>query len=98
VNQLRLVHVATGEELHLSDGSFLLRISLDEHGTVLRCLVRHLASGREGYLQGGGNLRAFVKAYLLSSGGTAPAPGQTAPTPEESQEATGDTSGEDTST
>ncbi|MFL5626853.1 MAG: hypothetical protein ACJ788_14815 [Ktedonobacteraceae bacterium] len=71
LSQLRVVHVASGEEVHLSDGSFLLRISLAQDGTVIRCFVRHLTSGREAYLQGGANLRTFINACLLNDGGQA---------------------------
>ena len=69
---LRAVDVATGEELHLSGGSFLLRISIDAKASVTRCYIRHIASGREGYIQGGPNLRAFVKACLLKSDESTP--------------------------
>jgi hypothetical protein len=62
---LQVVRVDTNEEVRLSDSSFLLRISLGERGTVLRCFIRHLVSGREAYMQGGSGLRAFVKACLL---------------------------------
>ncbi len=65
---LQVVRVDTGEEVRLSDTSFLLRISLGERGSVLRCFIRHLASGREAYVQGGLGLRAFVKACLLKDG------------------------------
>jgi hypothetical protein len=65
LNQLRLVEVATNKEIHLSDGSFLLRILPVEDGTIVRCYVRHLTSGQEAYLQGGVNLRAFVNDCLL---------------------------------
>lgn len=68
LNQLRLMEVATNKEVQLSDGSFLLRILPMENGTLVRCHVRHLASGREAYLQGGANLRAFVNDCLLSNG------------------------------
>lgn len=65
--QLRMVGSDTAEEIHLKDGAFLLRIWKDEHDTAYRCLLRHLASGHEAYLQGGPNLRAFVRACLVSS-------------------------------
>jgi hypothetical protein len=70
--QLKVVQVNTSEEIHLSDGSFLLRISRDEHTLVERCLIRHLSTGREAYVQGGPNLRSFVKSCLLNSGGPEP--------------------------
>jgi len=66
--QLRVVSVATGEEVHLKDASFLLRISIDAKSSVTRCYIRHIASGRESYVQGGPKLRAFVKDCLLSGG------------------------------
>jgi hypothetical protein len=63
--QLRLVHVDTAEEVRLKEGSFLLRISRDKGSSVERCLIRHIASGREAYVQSGRRLRAFVEACLL---------------------------------
>jgi len=71
--QLRVVSVATGEAVHLNSGSFLLRISIDAKVLVTRCFIRHIASGREAYVQGGPNLRAFVKTCLLNSGESTPA-------------------------
>lgn len=62
---LRAVYTDTQEEVPLRTGTFLLRISLDEEAPVQRCSIRHIASGREAYMQGGPNLRAFVKACLL---------------------------------
>ena len=70
---LRVVNVATGEELHLNEASFLLRISIDAKASVTRCYIRHMTSGREAYVQGGQKLRAFVKACLLNSGESTPA-------------------------
>jgi hypothetical protein len=71
--RLRAVNVATGEELHLNAASFLLRISTVAKAPVTRCYIRHMASGREAYVQGGKKLRAFVKACLLNSGECTPA-------------------------
>jgi len=70
--QLRLVRVDTGEEVRISQGTFLLRISADEKASVWRCLIHHIASGREAYVQGGPNLHAFVKACLLNGGESKP--------------------------
>ena len=67
---VRALYADTAEEVRLRDGSFLLRITVDEDASVQRCHIRHLASGREAYLQGGPNLRAFVKDCLLESGGS----------------------------
>jgi hypothetical protein len=66
--QLRIVRTDTVEEVRLSDSTFLLRISTDENAPVQRCLLRHIASGREAYVQGGPGLRTFVKDCLLRSG------------------------------
>src|SRR5712692_4063856 len=63
--RLQIVDVETGEEVRLSDSTFLLRISPGERGLVMRCFIRHLASGREAYVKGGSKLRDFVKACLL---------------------------------
>jgi hypothetical protein len=65
--RLRVVGVATGGEVLLNGGSFLLRISIDAKSSVTRCYIRHIGSGREAYVQGGPNLRAFVKTCLLGS-------------------------------
>jgi hypothetical protein len=65
--QLRVVNVATGEEVHLNNGSFLLRISIDAIASVTRCHIRHITSGRDAYVQGGPKLRAFVKDCLLNT-------------------------------
>ncbi len=75
--QLKVVRVDTSEEVRLTDGSFLLRISRDGETSVERCLIRHISSGREAYIQSGPNLRAFVKACLLNNDESAPdAPGE----------------------
>ncbi len=78
--QLRLVRVDTSEDVPLSDGSFLLRISLKKDSSVLRCYIRHIASGREAYIQGGQKLRTFIKTCLLRGGdqepGTPEVPGR----------------------
>ena len=64
--QLQVVRVDTAKNVRLGDGSFLLRISLDETAPLGRCFIRHLASGREAYVQGGPNLQAFIKDCLLN--------------------------------
>ena len=65
--QLRVVRVDTGKGVNFSESSFLLRISLEENGTVLRCLIRHLTSGREAYIQSGQAMQAFIKDCLLKN-------------------------------
>lgn len=64
--QLRLVRVDTREEVLLKDSSFLVRITIDEHTSVVRCHIRHTTSGREAYVQGGPKLRMFIKDCLLA--------------------------------
>lgn len=63
--QLRIVRADTGEEVHLTDGSLLLRISVQPGISRSRCLIRHMQSGREVYLQSGQHLRDFVLNYLV---------------------------------
>ena len=66
--QLQVVRTDTAEEVRLGDASFLLRFSVDEATPVERCFIRHLASGREAFVQGGPSLHAFIKDCLLKSG------------------------------
>lgn len=67
--QVRITRIDTAEDVRLRDGSFLLHITTDEKSSVQRCLIRHLASGREVYVQSGLKLRAFIKACLLINDG-----------------------------
>ena len=69
---LRVVSAAGGEEVHLKEATFLLRISIDAKASVTRCYIRHMTSGREAYVQGGKKLPAFVKDSLLRSGESEP--------------------------
>ena len=62
---IQAVRVDTGEEVYLNESCFLLRITTDANAPVTRCLVRHLASGSEAYLQGGPSLQTFIQNYLL---------------------------------
>jgi hypothetical protein len=64
--RLRLVCVDTGEEVQLKESSFLLRISIDARTSVVRCFLRHTASGKEAYMQGGPKLRRFIEDCLLT--------------------------------
>ena len=63
--QLRVVRADTGEDVHLTDGSLLLRVSSQPGTLTTRCLIRHMKSGREVYLQSGQHLQNFVQDYLL---------------------------------
>ena len=64
--QLRIVHVDANEVMHIRDGKFLLRISVDTGASLVRCMIRHTTTGREAHIQGGLNLSAFVKDCLLA--------------------------------
>jgi len=63
--KLRVVNVDTGEAVHLKNGNFLLRITIERDASLLRCLIRHLTSGREAYVQSGNSLKAFIQECLL---------------------------------
>lgn len=67
IAHLRIIRTDTAAEVRLGDGAFLLRIAKDEQGQVERCFIRHIVSGSEAYIQGGPNLRSFVKTCLLNS-------------------------------
>jgi len=64
--QLQIVRADTGEEIHLSDGSLLLRVSTNPDTPVVRCFIRHMGSGREVYFQSGKRVRDFVVDCLLN--------------------------------
>ena len=66
--RLQVVDVDTAKEMQLRDCSFLLRFSVDEGASVERCLIRHLNSGRQAYVQSGKGLQAFIKSCLLDDG------------------------------
>jgi hypothetical protein len=65
---LQVVRTDTAQEVLLGNSTFLLRIPVDGMGTVERCYIRHIASGREAYVQGGPGLRDFIKTCLLNGG------------------------------
>ena len=64
--RLDLTRAGTGEAVSLKEGSFLLRIFNDEATATQRCLIRHLNSGRETFVQSGPNLQAFIEECLLA--------------------------------
>ncbi len=68
--RLEVVQVEDAKEVRLRDGSFLVRIVVDDTTNVQRCFIRHIATGREAYVQGGPNLRAFIQACLLNDSAT----------------------------
>ena len=65
---LQVVRTDTAQEVHLGISTFLVRIVVDGSVTAERCSIRHIASGREVYVQGGPGLRNFIETCLLNSG------------------------------
>jgi len=66
--QIQVQRADTSDKIYLEDSSYLLRISLDEGTLIGRCFIRHLASGREAYVQGGPHLHTFIKDCILKNG------------------------------
>ncbi|MGZ3616699.1 MAG: hypothetical protein ACXVAV_06810 [Ktedonobacteraceae bacterium] len=66
--RLQVVRTDTAEEVRLDNSSFLVRISTDEIAMVERCLIRHIASGCEVYVQSSPGLQNFIKSCLLTDG------------------------------
>jgi hypothetical protein len=64
--RLQVVRTDTAEEVRLDNSSFLVRISADETTMVERCLIRHIASGREVYVQSSPGLQTFIKSCILT--------------------------------
>jgi hypothetical protein len=63
---LQVVRTDTSAEVFLGNSTFLLR--MQEIGRVERCYIRHIASGRDAYVQGGPGLRNFITTCLLNGG------------------------------
>ena len=54
--------------LDLGGSLFLIRLSADTGKAVERCLIRHIASGREVYVQSGAGLSRFIRECLQPDG------------------------------
>jgi hypothetical protein len=65
---LQIVRTDTAQEVHLANSTFLVRISVNGSTIIERCSIRHIASGREVYIQGGPGLSDFIQTCLLNSG------------------------------
>jgi hypothetical protein len=65
--QLRIMRIDRLEEVHLRTSSFLVRVAVDPRRRMERCTIRHVASGREAYVQGGPGLSAFVQTCLFEN-------------------------------
>lgn len=87
ITRLQVINVDTTQEVLLSGGSFLLRFWAEETTTVAleRCLIRHLSSGREAYVQSGPGLIAFLEECLLNRRDVDP---MTSDDPEDKQDTT----------
>lgn len=68
--ELHVTRVDTKKDVRLLDSKFLLHVFVDEDASVVRCQVRHLASGREVHLQSSLLLHTFVQNCLLDEGNT----------------------------
>jgi len=64
--QIQVIRVDIGEAVTLKDGYFLLRITISEKG-IVRCLIRHLASGREVHVQSGKHFVTFIQDCLIEN-------------------------------
>jgi hypothetical protein len=62
---LRIDGPSEPHEVRLRDADFLVRIVVEQGRVIERCSIRHLASSREAYVQGGSGLRAFINECLL---------------------------------
>ena len=70
ITRLQIRRTDTAEEVRLHNNSFLLYFTVEENTHFKRCRIRHIASGKEAFVQIGPNLYAFIKSYLLDNGGT----------------------------
>jgi len=72
--QVILVRVDSSADVRFNEVSFLVRVSIDEGRAVERCSIRHIASGREAFVQGGAGLSTFVRECLLERPGSSAEP------------------------
>ncbi len=70
--RVQVLRVDRAGAVRLVNASFLVRLTFDPGGGIVRCRLRHIASGREAYVQGGPGLRAFVADCLLGAAGGMP--------------------------
>jgi len=54
--------------IDLESSLFLIRLSTDTSKAVERCMIRHIASGREVYVQSGTGLSRFIRECLQPDG------------------------------
>jgi hypothetical protein len=59
------VHCTRGDqEICFPDATFVVRTWIENDGQVVRCLIRHIQSGREVQFQSGQRALEFVRAWL----------------------------------
>jgi hypothetical protein len=63
---VRVVRIETEQTVPIATNSYLLRFMHTDDGRIERCYIRHIASGREAYLQGGPGLSNFVCECVLN--------------------------------
>jgi hypothetical protein len=54
--------------VELESSLFLIRLSADTGKATERCMIRHIASGREVYVQSGAGLSRFIRECLQPDG------------------------------
>src|SRR6187401_1328759 len=54
--------------VELESSLFLVRLSVDTGTSVERCMIRHIATGREVYVQSGAGLSRFLSECFQSDG------------------------------
>ena len=65
IKLVRIVRIETEQTVPIATNSFLLRFTHSDDGRSERCYIRHIASGREAYLQGGLDMGNFVRECVL---------------------------------
>ncbi len=63
----RLCRVHDQEELRLPDASFVVRAWIDDQEQMVRCVVRHVSSGREVQFQSGERAVEFIRDWAAQN-------------------------------
>lgn len=72
VRILLIQEAEAAQEVRLGPATFLVRIAIGQGRVMERCFIRHIASARETYVQGGPGLSRFVQDCLLDGRPDAP--------------------------
>lgn len=65
---IQVIRTDSAQEVFLENSTFLVRVQRWEAGRLDQYYIRHIASGRDAYVQGGPSLRDFIKTCLLNGG------------------------------